>query len=97
MRSVRFHPAADDELISATAWYVDRSAAAAAGFAREIERALSRIVEGPERYPVTLRGRRRFVLLNFPYDVIYRILETEIEIVAIAHHARKPGYWRNRA
>jgi hypothetical protein len=51
---------------------VERSAAAAAAFAREVD-------------------------LNFPYDVVYRVSETIIEIVAIAHHARKPGYWRYRA
>ncbi len=97
MRTVRLHPAADDELIAATAWYVDRSATAAAAFVREVEHAIARIIAGPERYPLTLRGRRRFVLLNYPYDVVYRFSDTEIEVVAIAHHARKPGYWRHRA
>jgi len=97
MRSVRLHPGADGELIAATAWYVERSATAAAAFVREVEHAIARIVAGPERYPLTFRGRRRFVLLNYPYDVVSRVFETEIEIIAIAHHARKPGYWRHRA
>jgi plasmid stabilization system protein ParE len=53
MTVVSFHPAADDELQDATEWYLARSAAAAAGFLREIEHALSRIAEAPERYPLT--------------------------------------------
>lgn len=93
---VRFHPDADVELIDATEWYLERSAVAAEGFVREIEHALARIAEAPERYPLTRYGRRRFVLLNYPYDVVYRVLPDEVEIVAVAHHARRPGYWRTR-
>jgi len=96
MASVRFNPAADEELLEATDWYLQRSAAAAEGFVREIEQALSRIAEAPERYPLTRRGRRRFVLVNYPDDVVYRLKEVEIEIIAIAHHARRPAYWRSR-
>lgn len=96
MVDVSFHPAADDELLEATTWYVERSATAAAGFVREIEHALERIAEAPERYPLTRHGRRRFVLLNYPYDVVYRVRPGVVEIVAVAHHSRRPGYWRNR-
>jgi plasmid stabilization system protein ParE len=96
MTGVRFHPAADAELLDATEWYVERSAAAAAGFVREVEHALTRIAEAPERYPLTQLGRRRFVLLNYPYDVVYRITQSEIEVIAVAHHARRPAYWRSR-
>jgi plasmid stabilization system protein ParE len=53
MTSVSFHPAADEELLEATEWYATRSAAAATGFAREIEHAIERIAEAPDRYPLT--------------------------------------------
>lgn len=96
MKRVRLHPLADDELLSTTDWYIARSATAAAGFVREIEHAMQRIGEAPERFPLTRFGRRRFVLLNYPFDVVYRILPDEVEIIAIAHHARRSGYWRNR-
>jgi toxin ParE1/3/4 len=96
MTSVEFHPAADEELLEATEWYIERSPTAAAGFVREIEHALSRIAEAPERYPLTRFGRRRFVLLNYPYDLVYRIAHGEVEIIAVSHHARRPGYWRQR-
>jgi plasmid stabilization system protein ParE len=96
MPNLRFHPDADEELLEATEWYLRRSVSAAAGFVREIDRALSRIAETPERYPLTRLGRRRFVLLNYPYDVVYRVTPTEIEIIAVAHHARRPAYWRSR-
>ena len=93
---VRFHPLADDELASAADWYLVRSATAAVGFVHAIEQAIQRIGEAPERYPRTRFGRRRFVLLNYPFDLVHRVVENEVEIIAVAHHARRPGYWRDR-
>lgn len=97
MRSVEFHPAALAELDAATDWYLSRSTTAAAEFVREIEHAMERIAESPLRYPITRFGRRRFVLLKFPYDLVYRVHESaRIEIIAVAHHSRRPAYWRAR-
>jgi toxin ParE1/3/4 len=96
MTNVRFHPLADEELSSATDWYLARSVSAAVGFAREIDHAIERIGEAPQRYPLTKFGRRRFVLMNYPYDLVYRILPAEVEVIAVAHHSRRPGYWRHR-
>ena len=95
-RSVKFHPEPRAELLLATDWYLERSHTAAAEFITEIDHALTRIQEAPERYPQTRYGRRRFVLLKFPFDVIYRIVGQHVEIIAVAHHSRRPGYWRAR-
>ena len=84
------------ELQAATEWYLERSVTAAAEFVREIDHALIRIAEAPERYPKTRFGRHRFVLLSFPYDVVYRIAADHVEVLAVAHHSRRPGYWRGR-
>lgn len=95
-RGVSLHPAARAELLEAEDWYLHRSPTAAREFVREVDRAVARIMEAPQRYPVTRYGRRRFVLLEFPFDLVYRIAEHEIEIIAVAHHSRRPGYWRAR-
>lgn len=95
-RSVSFHPAARTEILSATDWYLERSLTAATEFNAEIDHALARIQDAPERYPETRFGRRRFVLLKFPFDIIYRIVNEHVEIIAVAHHSRRPGYWRAR-
>jgi len=41
-------------------------------------------------------GARRALLNDFPYSVIYRIKGDVVEIVAIMHQRRKPGYWADR-
>ncbi|MCU1349917.1 MAG: plasmid stabilization system [Acidobacteria bacterium] len=96
MNIARFHPAASAEFLETITWYVERSIAAAEGFVREVEHAVSRIEAVPERYPRTRVGARRFVLFNYPFDVVYRVLPAEIEIIAVAHHARRPAYWQHR-
>lgn len=93
---IRFHPAARRELRRYQRWYLERSESAAAGFEQEIDQSIARIAEAPLRYPITRTNRRRIVLLKYPFDVIYRIRETEIEIVAVAHHSRRPDYWARR-
>jgi hypothetical protein len=35
-------------------------------------------------------------LPHFPFSLVYRVRHAEIEIVAVAHHRRRPGYWRSR-
>lgn len=45
----------------------------------------------PERYRV-----RRLHLRGFPYFIIFRELEDEVQVVAVAHERRRPSYWRRR-
>lgn len=46
--------------------------------------------------PVNLHGKRRFEMKRFPYSVVYTIVGKEIRMLAVAHHRRRPGYWRQR-
>ena len=69
--TVRFHPAARDELREARLWYEERSPLSAVAFAQEVDAAVSRIAEAPMRYPVAEHGTRRVILQRFPYNVFY--------------------------
>ena len=39
-------------------------------------------------------GKRHRVLKRFPYSVFYEVQGSEVTILAVAHHRRKPSYWR---
>jgi toxin ParE1/3/4 len=39
---------------------------------------------------------RRFALRRFPYKLIVAVVDERAIIVAVAHDARRPGYWRER-
>jgi plasmid stabilization system protein ParE len=92
-KRVQFHEAAIVDLEAALAWYLERSERAALRFAREVDRAVVLIAKTPERFPAGTRGARRFLLQRFPFAVIYRDLPSVIQVLAIAHGRRRPGYW----
>src|SRR5258708_38525871 len=108
MTSVRFHPLADEELVSAIDWYLARSGRAAAGFAREIDHAIQRIGESPARYPVTRFGRRRFVLMKIrsisctvfrrPKSKSSRLRITPaVPAIGVSASPRKRGCWKDQS
>ncbi|MDP6443620.1 MAG: type II toxin-antitoxin system RelE/ParE family toxin [Pirellulaceae bacterium] len=93
---IDLHPAAVDEARAAREWYAERSAAAGTAFMTELDNAIDRIRESPDRWPADLHETRRYLLKRFPYLVIYRLIEDRIQVIAVAHGKRKPGYWRHR-
>ena len=94
---VKFHPEARADLREAKAFYRHRSPLAAVAFANEIDVAVSRIAEAPTRYPDGEHGTREFVLpWRFPYTIVYQLRENVIVVVAVAHHSRAAGFWRDR-
>ena len=91
-----FHPLADAEVVKAFEWYLKRSRSAAQGFLDELHRALERIAGNPEGLAIYLHGARVCSLHRYPYLVVYRQLASQIEIVAVPHAHRRPGYWKRR-
>lgn len=65
-------------------------------FLDEVDRAVSRICEHPEIGQTYSLNLRRFVLVRFPYSILYSIKDYEVIIFAVAHHKRKPGFWKDR-
>jgi len=93
---VELLPQARRELEEAFDWYLERSGRAARGFLLEVERALAVVAGAPAVWPVYEHGTRRYLLRRFPYGLIYRQRETTIQVVAVAHHKRRPRYWHDR-
>jgi plasmid stabilization system protein ParE len=93
---IEIHPSALLEAQAAAAWYRERSYSAADAFLLELDRAMDMIASSPRRSPVFIGECRRLVLRRFPFSVVYREKSGTIQVVAIAHGKRKPGYWTNR-
>lgn len=94
--AVRLHPLAEDEAKSAHRWYADRSIAAAEEFLRELDAAMVAIANTPDRWPRVHIRYRRFLLHKFPLSIVYGQRQGYVEVIAIAHHRRRPGYWKHR-
>ena len=93
---IDFHLDATAELSEAADWYLGQSAKAAQDFAIEIERALTRISQNPERFARVGKNCRTCPVTRFPFQVIFRFNENHIRVIAIAHAKRRPNYWRRR-
>lgn len=94
---VEIHPEALAEAEAALGWYAERSSQAPNAFMAEIDKAIGSILEAPNRWPVDEADCRKFPLVRFPYFLVYRVKSAElIQIIAVAHARRRPGYWRAR-
>jgi plasmid stabilization system protein ParE len=96
IKAIEFHPEAVHEAEAALRWYRTQSLRAAEAFFRELEKAVLVIAEAPDRWPVFIGGTRRFLLHRFPFSLIYRPQGDGLQIVAVAHVRRRPGYGRTR-
>jgi hypothetical protein len=91
-----FHPEARAEYREAAAFYESRQSGLGGKFTIEVEGAIHRILENPERFRI-LSGEVRTHRTNiFPYSVLYNIGSGFILIIAVMHLRRKPGYWQHR-
>lgn len=98
---VRIERAAEEELRGAIIWYEEKRTGLGVEFYREVQRVLQIIKRHPgigtlvPKVPLQT-NTRRVLLRRFPFAVVYREHETEIQVIAFAHTSRKPGYWRGR-
>jgi toxin ParE1/3/4 len=72
------------------------SEAAALRFDNELRAAFIALRNAPRTYAPYLRGTRRIMLSSYPLLVVFRELPRKIQIIAVAHAKRRPGYWAKR-
>jgi hypothetical protein len=39
---------------------------------------------------------RRYRVPGFPYNILYRHVGSDVEVLVVAPHRRRPGYWLGR-
>lgn len=90
------HPSALAGLKSALDWYLQRNRTAAEKFVAEFDRAMELVVDSPRRWPTSEHGSRKLTLRRFPFAIFYRETQTSVQVLAVAHGHRRPGYWKDR-
>ncbi|MGA7339477.1 MAG: type II toxin-antitoxin system RelE/ParE family toxin [Terracidiphilus sp.] len=96
MKPYTFHPEAEAEADAAFEHYWTRNPVAAFGFDEELRDAFLTLRVHPQICPLYLHSTRRVVLKRYPFSVVFRERLHDIQIVAIAHAKRRPGYWAMR-
>jgi len=94
--SFYFDPHAIRELQQATDNYSSISHTLGEAFACEMDRVIKRILSLPRAWTIITASIRRCRARGFPYAVIYRIKDEQIEILAVMHISREPNYWISR-
>ena len=90
-----FSEAASRELDETFVYFEQQQTDLGYRFVAEVDEALARIRNQPLAWHPLGKDLRRCHLRHFRYGVIYRICNEQVEILAIAHDSRRPGYWRH--
>lgn len=90
------HAEARRELLEARDYYDERRENYGRLFVDAIEAEFERLVEFPRMGKPLVLGTRRRTVRGWPYSIVYQPILGGIYVIAIAHHRRKPGYWRKR-
>jgi toxin ParE1/3/4 len=101
MRSVRLLESAAAEAEEAAAWYEGQREGLGADFRKQLKVSLDALRRNPlpgSPWPGRLgdRGVKRTSMKRFPFFLVFVTVDAGCVVLAIAHHRRRPGYWRNR-
>jgi toxin ParE1/3/4 len=82
-------------------WYAGRDPRVALRLASLFEETVLRIVQDPRQFSLMEMRRnpgnlRRVFLKGFPLFILYRVLENEVQVIAVPHSSQRPGYWKSR-
>src|SRR5712691_7528700 len=96
MIGYRFLSPAEEEMTEAALFYDAASSGLGNDFLDDVQQAIGRLCEYPEIGGAVASDLRRMLLHRFPFSIIYSIETDVILVIAIAHHGRRPGYWKSR-
>ena len=96
MLNFRIHPEADAEGL-AGATYIKADDPHQGGlFSQALEEALAWARNEPFIYRCFDGEFRKVRLGKFRYALVFRLRGDEVQVIAVMHLSRKPGYWKER-
>lgn len=91
------HPEAQEDLREAAEFYREQAGnALAQALIAEFEHSVGLLLQHPGLGARWRRGQRRLSTRRFPYKIVYTVAGEQIRVLAVAHHSRRPSYWRER-
>ncbi|PZN77506.1 MAG: hypothetical protein DM484_14545 [Candidatus Methylumidiphilus alinenensis] len=92
-----FNPAARAEHLEHVAYYESQRPGLGVRYLVAFDAAMSKICHTPQSYKIEFPPDiRRCRIVGFPYNILFRQVGDEVEVLVIAPHRRKPGYWLGR-
>lgn len=88
------HPEAAEEHKKQVAHYEEIQVGLGRRYHSEFRNVLALVCASPDRSRVVLAPDiRRAMFTVFHFDLVYREVDGLVQVLAIAHHRRQPGYW----
>ncbi len=85
------------ELLEHVTYYESRQKGLGKRYLAAFTSSMTKVCETPNSYKIEFPPDiRRYRIIGFPYNILYRFVGSEIEVLAIAPHRRRPDYWRDR-
>ena len=96
MRDYAFLEAAKDEVLDATDWFIERNPSVAIEFLDAVRARVDQAMEFPGAGAREAGGCRSLPVGKYSFRMIYRVKGQTLEVLALAHTSREPGYWKDR-
>lgn len=96
MTNVKVYRLARVEVLEAARRYDAVSPELGDGLVEEFQRVLRQLSDFPLSVPILRQRIRKRPLFRFPYNVFYRVRNTEVQILAFVHQKRGPSYLTER-
>lgn len=88
------HPEAAEEHKNQVAHYEEIQVGLGKRYHIEFQNVLAWICASTDRSRIVLAPDiRRAMFKVFHFDLVYREVDGSVQVLAIAHHRRQPGYW----
>jgi plasmid stabilization system protein ParE len=96
VKRITFLSVAEVELAEAAQYYEKQEHGLGKQFLDAVREASDAIQRQPETWPFYVTPIRGCRMQSFPYRLLYRELADRVQIVAVMHTSRRPGYWKDR-
>ncbi|MDE2180566.1 MAG: type II toxin-antitoxin system RelE/ParE family toxin [candidate division NC10 bacterium] len=96
MKRARFIAAARLEFLAEVIYHNEAQPGLGERFTAAVEGAAARALAFPLSGSPSRSNTRRMIVKGFCFSIFYRPEPNGIVIFAVAHHARRPFYWRSR-
>jgi plasmid stabilization system protein ParE len=96
MIGYRFLSVAEEEMSEAALFYEAAFLGLGEKFLADVDHTIDRLRRHPDVGVEVAPNLRRALLHRFPFGLIYSVESDGILIVSVAHHRRRPDYWRSR-
>lgn len=91
-----FSQAARVEFLDSIEYYEQQQPGLGSTFSEQVYATIERIMEFPDGWTPLDDTFHRCLVKQFPYALIYTVLDQVLIITAVMNLHREPDYWRNR-